>query len=398
MRRYRALEHAGPREVPRIPHADAAGAHSAEAAALAVVARGGRLPLHAPAPRTRRTTTRAITSASLDRPPARAWHSARTSSLDQPPGWYLLLVSRLADRSATRSRRQDRAPSPRSPRVVAAYARAPASTRGPLPAHRRRRRCSAVAQPFPGFAAARRGRAGVGRRLRSSSRSPSPSARIATASVLGRCSPPGILRARRLHCGQAAGATALLPVVLLAVFCRSDSLAARLVWPPLAVSGSSSASALLLVVSERPAAGLRTVSIVTHATDRSAARAGGGASNLHRADHVRRPPDCRSACLVIAGAGGIDRRGALCDVSAACSSRSGHGRPAAYAFVLAMHPLSDHHLVFLGVCLALPAGVGAWTVRVRARHGRRRSVAALLVVAFVAAGVYQQRRDMLVRA
>jgi 4-amino-4-deoxy-L-arabinose transferase-like glycosyltransferase len=67
--------------------------------------------------------------------------------------------------------------------------------------------------------------------------------------------------------------------------------------------------------------------------------------------------------------------------------------PAAAGFILAMKPLLDHHLVILSVSLAVPAGaaLGLAATRLRADGG---AVMALLVVTAVAAGIYQQHRQL----
>jgi len=67
--------------------------------------------------------------------------------------------------------------------------------------------------------------------------------------------------------------------------------------------------------------------------------------------------------------------------------------PAAAAFILAMKPLLDHHLVILSVSFAVPAGaaLGLAVTRLRPDAG---AVVALLFVIFAAAGVYQQHRQL----
>jgi 4-amino-4-deoxy-L-arabinose transferase-like glycosyltransferase len=67
--------------------------------------------------------------------------------------------------------------------------------------------------------------------------------------------------------------------------------------------------------------------------------------------------------------------------------------PAAAAFILAMKPLLDHHLVILAVAVALPAGAALGLSAARLR--REVAVPLLLFVAvFGAAGVYQQHRQL----
>jgi 4-amino-4-deoxy-L-arabinose transferase-like glycosyltransferase len=67
--------------------------------------------------------------------------------------------------------------------------------------------------------------------------------------------------------------------------------------------------------------------------------------------------------------------------------------PAATAFILAMKPLLDHHLVILAVAVALPAGTAIGLAAARLR--REVAVPFLAFVAlFAAAGVYQQHRQL----
>jgi 4-amino-4-deoxy-L-arabinose transferase-like glycosyltransferase len=67
--------------------------------------------------------------------------------------------------------------------------------------------------------------------------------------------------------------------------------------------------------------------------------------------------------------------------------------PAAAAFILAMKPLLDHHLVILAVSLALPAGAGLGLAVARVRPNYRAG-AALAVSVAAAAGFYQQHRQL----
>jgi 4-amino-4-deoxy-L-arabinose transferase-like glycosyltransferase len=71
--------------------------------------------------------------------------------------------------------------------------------------------------------------------------------------------------------------------------------------------------------------------------------------------------------------------------------------PAAAAVVLAMKPLLDHHLVILAVAIAVPAGAALGLTVSRLGPRETRAALALFIVAFLAAGVYQQHRQ-LVRA
>jgi 4-amino-4-deoxy-L-arabinose transferase-like glycosyltransferase len=67
--------------------------------------------------------------------------------------------------------------------------------------------------------------------------------------------------------------------------------------------------------------------------------------------------------------------------------------PAGAAFILAMKPLLDHHLVILSVSLAVPAGAALGLAAAHLRSDAR-LLAALLLSAFVAAGLYQQHRQL----
>ena len=60
-----------------------------------------------------------------------------------------------------------------------------------------------------------------------------------------------------------------------------------------------------------------------------------------------------------------------------------------------MHPLSDHHLVFLAVSIALPAGVGLGLLVAQLGVRRPAGIAlALFVTAFVAAAFVKQRNEI----
>lgn len=68
--------------------------------------------------------------------------------------------------------------------------------------------------------------------------------------------------------------------------------------------------------------------------------------------------------------------------------------PAAAVFILAMKPLLDHHLVILAVAVALPTGTALGLAASRLQRQDAQIALALFVVAFVAAGIYQQRRQL----
>src|SRR5205085_1400072 len=67
--------------------------------------------------------------------------------------------------------------------------------------------------------------------------------------------------------------------------------------------------------------------------------------------------------------------------------------PAAAAFLLALKPLIDHHLVILAAAVALPAGAALGLAVTRAR--RQAAIALSLAwIAIVAAGLYQQHHRL----
>jgi hypothetical protein len=65
-----------------------------------------------------------------------------------------------------------------------------------------------------------------------------------------------------------------------------------------------------------------------------------------------------------------------------------------YGFVLAMHPLSDHHLVFLAVSLALPAGVGLGVLGADLRTPLLAAGLVAAVAGFVALGAVKNHREI----
>ena len=69
--------------------------------------------------------------------------------------------------------------------------------------------------------------------------------------------------------------------------------------------------------------------------------------------------------------------------------------PAAAVFILAMKPLLEHHLVILGVAIALPAGTALGLAGSRLRRRNARIALAVLTVALVVVGVGLQRRHLL---
>jgi 4-amino-4-deoxy-L-arabinose transferase-like glycosyltransferase len=67
--------------------------------------------------------------------------------------------------------------------------------------------------------------------------------------------------------------------------------------------------------------------------------------------------------------------------------------PAAAGFILAMKPLLDHHLVILAVSLVVPTGAALGLAATRLRTEARIALA-VLTVTFVAAGIFQQHRQL----
>ena len=183
------------------------------------------------------------------------------------------------------------------------------------------------------------------------------------------------------------GATAALPIAALAVLCGSGSLLRRLLLP---VAGAAVVVAALVLAYRN------VLSQIWHGVFTAHTRILGSttaASNLHRAATFV-DPRTPFGCLVIGGA--------LASIIVAVRGRDRRllaalwlWSVAGYAFVLAMHPLSDHHLVYLGVSLALPAGVGLGLLATHAGLPRPAVAALTLVVAaFFAAGVVKDRNEI----
>ena len=210
--------------------------------------------------------------------------------LDQPPGWYLLLVAvsypfgnsltgvrhRARGRHARRGGRRVRLrPDRRRPgrRVVAAAV-------------------MAVARPLPGFAATRRVGARVrrarGRRRRARRRRLSrplpPVGRVGSGVVLAAATSVKL-----------PGLTAALPIAALAVLCGTGPLARRLLWPP---AGFAAVVALLVIAYRNALPQIWHGVFVTHARILGSNTA---TSNVHRAATFV-DPRTPSGCLFIAGA------------------------------------------------------------------------------------------------
>lgn len=180
-----------------------------------------------------------------------------------------------------------------------------------------------------------------------------------------------------------SAATALLPLAALALFRR------RLI--PWSLAGIVLVAAVELIAFRdnlgditRGAIGQHTTALGSSQWSRSV--------NVHRLLHFL-DSHTPFSWLVVAAA--------LATIWLAASRAPGTRRLAAYwlfvpagaAFILAMKPLLDHHLVILSVSLAVPAGaaLGFAATRLRPEAG---AVAALLLAAFVAAGIYQQHSQL----
>jgi 4-amino-4-deoxy-L-arabinose transferase-like glycosyltransferase len=183
------------------------------------------------------------------------------------------------------------------------------------------------------------------------------------------------------------GATAGLPIVALAVLCGTGSLVRRLALP--VAGGAAVVAALVLAYHD-------ALPQIWHGVFTAHTRILGSntaASNVHRAATFV-DPRTPFGCLVIAGAlasivvavRGTDR-GLLASLWLWAL--------AGYGFILSFHPLSDHHFVFLAVTLALPSGVGLGLLATHAGLRRPALVAVTLVVAaFFAAGVVKDRNEI----
>jgi 4-amino-4-deoxy-L-arabinose transferase-like glycosyltransferase len=301
--------------------------------------------------------------------------------LDQPPGWYLLLVavSYPFGNSVSGVRTGLMAVSLLA--IVAAYACGRLAA-GPL-AGVAAAGVMSVARPFPGFAG-----------LVESEPASAALAVVAIALALGAYRDrlrPWLAFAAGVALAAATavklpGATAGVPIAALALLCGSGSIVRRLL-PPLA--GAAALCAVLLVSYRNALPQIWRGVVVTHARILGTRTP---QSNVHRALTFV-DPRTPFGCLVIAGA--------AASAVVAVLGRSRRLLAAlwlwglcGYAFILAMHPLSDHHFVFLAVSLALPAGVGLGVLSA-ALPRRAAAAAAVAVASFVAAGFYQQRHEII---
>ena len=296
--------------------------------------------------------------------------------LDQPPGWYLLLVavSHPFGNSVTGVRTGLMVVALLA--IVAAYA-CGRLTAGPV-AGVAAAAVMAVARPLPGFAAL--------------VESEPASAALAVAAVAlavvaynGRFRPWAAFAAGAVLAASALvklpGATAALPIGGLALLCGTGTLLHRVLAP---VLGAAAVCTAIVIAYHGALSEIWHGVFVTHARILGTNTA---VSNLHRAATFV-DPRTPFSWLVILGA----------IASALLAALGRHRRLLAalwlwvvggYGFILAMHPLSDHHFVFLAVSLALPAGVGLGLAA--ADFGLRRpagglvagAVALLVVVAMV---------------
>ena len=305
--------------------------------------------------------------------------------LDQPPGWYLLLVavSHPFGNSLTGVRTGLAVVTLAA--VVAAYACGRIAG-GPL-AGVVAAAVMAVARPLPGFAA--------------TVESEPASAALAVVAVAlavhayrGRCRASTAFASGAVLAAATSvklpGATAALPIAGLAVLCGSGPLLRRLLWP---LAGFAAVCAAFVIAYRDALPQIWHGVFVTHARILGAHTA---TSNLHRAATFV-DPRTPFGWLVIGGA--------IASIVVAAGGRERRLLAAlwlwivgGYGFVLAMHPLSDHHLVFLGVALALPAGVGLGLLAAQLGLHRPAGVALVAVVALLVGAALVKERNEIVGA
>lgn len=183
------------------------------------------------------------------------------------------------------------------------------------------------------------------------------------------------------------GVTAVLPIAGLAILCGTGPLARRLLVP---IAGAAAVCAALVVVYRNALPQIWHGVFVTHARILGSSSA---TANVHRAVTFV-DPRTPSGCLFIGGA--------IASIVLAVQGRERRLLAAlwlwmlgGYAFVLAMHPLSDRHFIFLAVSIALPAGVGLGLLVAQLGLRRPAGVAlAVLVALFVAAAFVKQRNEI----
>ncbi len=302
--------------------------------------------------------------------------------LDQPPGWYLLLVavSYPFGNSVTGVRTGLMVVALLA--ILAAYAcgrLAGGATAGVVAAA-----VMAVARPFAGFAA-----------LVESEPASAALAVVAVALAVVAykrrfrpwvaCASGAVLAASTLV--KLPGATATLPVAGLALLCGTGPLLRRVLAP---VLGAAAVCVAIVIAYHGSLPEIWHGVFVTHARILGTSTA---TSNLHRAATFV-DPRTPFGWLVIFGA----------IASALLAAAGRHRRLLAalwlwivggYGFILAMHPLSDHHLVFLAVSLALPAGVGLGLFAQEAvSRGPLGIAAPALAAALVVVAMVDNRREI----
>jgi 4-amino-4-deoxy-L-arabinose transferase-like glycosyltransferase len=305
--------------------------------------------------------------------------------LDQPPGWYLLLVAVSYPFGNSVSGVRLGLAVVVLAAIVGAYAigrRLGGALAGLTAAG-----VMAVARPLPGFAG--------------TVESEPASAALAVVAVAfavfayrGRFRPWAAAAAGVVLAASTAvklpGATAALPIAGLALFCGTGPLWRRAVMP---IAGAAAVLVALVIGYRNVLPQIWKGVFVTHARILGSNTA---TSNLHRAATFV-DPRTPFGCLVIAGAGaslvlavlGRERR-----VLAALWLWAISG----YAFILGMHPLSDHHIVFLAVSLALPSGVGLGLFLAEAALRRPTAVVlAVPIVAFVIVGFVKDQHEIVGR-
>ena len=302
--------------------------------------------------------------------------------LDQPPGWYLLLVGVSYPFGNSVSGVRVGLTVVTLVAILAAYAcgrLAGGSLAGVAAAA-----VMAVARPLPGFA-------GLVESEPASAALAVAAVALAVYAYHRRFRPWAAFAAGVALAASTAvklpGATAALPIAALAVLCGSGPLLRRLLLP---VAGAAAVVAALVLAYRNVLPQIWHGVFVSHTRILGSTTA---ASNLHRAATFV-DPRTPFGCLVIGGA--------LASIIVAVRGRDRRllaalwlWSVAGYAFVLAMHPLSDHHLVFLAVSLALPSGVGLGLLATHAGLPRPAVAALTLVVAaFFAAGVVKDRNEI----
>lgn len=299
--------------------------------------------------------------------------------LDQPPGWYLLLVAVSYPFGNSVAGVRTGLLVVTLVALLAAYAcgrLAAGAVGGVLAAG-----VMAVARPLPQFA-------GLVESEPASAALAAAAVALAVYAYRDRLRPWAAAASGCLLAASTAvklpGATAALPIGALAILCGTGSLRRRLALPAAGAAGV----VLVLVVAYRNA--LSQIYHGVFVTHTRILGEGTGVSNLDRAARFV-DPRTPFGLLVIGGAVAsivVARRGPQRRLLAALWLWAVGG----YGFILAMHPLSDHHFVFLAVSLALPAGVGVG-LAVNALQPRRAAAVAAVAVAIVAIGFVKNAHE-----